>query len=273
MKHIRLLMNVMQRISPTLAAKIVYWRMSNPAVRKLRTSEEEVLAKAEQRNVPFQGFAIRKYEWGKGSAKTALLVHGWEGQAGNFAGMIDLLVEKEYHVISFDAPAHGKSSKGATSMFAFGQFLAEQMPYLNPDLVISHSFGSVSTAMTLRRNPQIKVGVWLMATTPFSFKNRISDVANQLGVNEHTQKLLIEKVEHRLQESIDNLNMANYCNTLHNVEKAVIVHSKADKVLPLEGARKVHEAFPQSEMVELEKVGHYAILWSEDLLEVLRKVA
>ena len=70
-------------------------------------------------------------------------------------------------------------------------------------------------------------------------------------------------------EPIEMLNMKVYCENLKNVSEALIVHSKKDKVLPIDLARKVHNDFPLSELIELEDLGHYSILWSEDLKEII----
>ncbi|PCJ79804.1 MAG: hypothetical protein COA57_15345, partial [Flavobacteriales bacterium] len=51
--------------------------------------------------------------------------------------------------------------------------------------------------------------------------------------------------------------------------EALIVHSKEDKVLSIDLARKVHKDFPLSKLIELDGFGHYTILWSEELKEVI----
>ena len=78
-------------------------------------------------------------------------------------------------------------------------------------------------------------------------------------------------VEHDAGESIEMLNMKDYCGNLKNVSEALIVHSKKDKVLSIDLARKVHKDFPQSKLIELEDLGHYTILWSEELKEIMSK--
>ena len=68
---------------------------------------------------------------------------------------------------------------------------------------------------------------------------------------------------------VENLNMAQYCKELENVERALIVHSKLDKVLPIEWSRQVNQEFKQCELIELEELGHYNILRSEDLSQII----
>ncbi len=63
--------------------------------------------------------------------------------------------------------------------------------------------------------------------------------------------------------------MKVYGGNLNNLQKATIIHSKGDRVIPVEKSRMTHKAIPQSELIELEELGHYRILWSEQLLNIL----
>lgn len=257
-------------LAPTMAAKQVYKVMSNPRIRKLRPHEESVLEKAQKAKIKFKNFDIQTYIWGAPNNKKALLVHGWEGQAGNFSAIVELLLEKGYQVISFDGPAHGKSTIAPTTMFEFGDFVAEMVQQHLPQLIISHSFGSVTSGNALNQNPNIKVDMWVLITTPHHFKDRIKSVTEPLGVTDKIRTKLISLIEENTGEKVEELNMTAYCSRLTNVKEALIIHSKSDKVLPIADARLVHKAMPQSKLVELDNLGHYSILWSEEIKEVLK---
>lgn len=245
--------------------------MSNPRFRKLRESEEKVLNESIVKSIKFRNFEIIQYKWGTENNKIALLIHGWEGQAGNFASIIQNLTDNGYQVIAYDAPSHGRSSKGNTNMFEFSTFLESELKEFEPDLIISHSFGSVNTATLLRKNPNLKVNLWIMVTTPYRFMSRVNDMSNHFGLNSKTKNELINRIQKDTQENITQLDMAIYCEELQNVEKAIIVHSKTDKVLPIDGAREVAKSFERSRLIELDNLGHYAILWSNELNEIIKE--
>lgn len=258
-----------QHLLPSMVANKIYKYMSYPRIRKLRDSEKEVINSAITQIINYNGFDLMQYEWGKENDKVAYLVHGWEGQSGNFASLILALLKARYRIISIDAPSHGKSSTGKTNMFEFSEILVAKLKKDKPDLIISHSFGSVNVARVLRLCPDINIKLWLMVTTPNNFKSRIKEMATKFGMNSLVTRKLISKIEKDVNESIDNLNMVTYCSKLDNVEKAIIVHSKSDKVLPIEGAREVNRFFEQSDIIELDKLGHYSILWSDELRSIL----
>ncbi|MEL6697245.1 MAG: alpha/beta hydrolase [Bacteroidota bacterium] len=262
---------LLDRWMPTLAAQQVYRVMSQPRVRKLRDFEERILAQAKSSRRKFRDFTLQVYEWGRVGDPVVFLVHGWEGQAGNFGGMVDLLVDKGWHVIAFDGPSHGKSSRGNTSMFDFGQFVAEMMRQHLPRVIISHSFGSVTTAFALRENPNISIDQWIMVTTPHNFKDRVKQIRDYLGISDQTLHLLTQKIEESTGESLNQLNMDAFGASLANVEQILIVHSKDDKIIPIEWARRTQRAIAGAEMIELDQLGHYRILWSPELKVILKE--
>ncbi|MBN4081707.1 alpha/beta fold hydrolase [bacterium AH-315-C07] len=243
--------------------------MSNPRVRKLRDFEEIILDNSRKERVQFKNFDIQTYRWGDSENRLVFLIHGWEGQAGNLAALVDLLLQKKYQVVAFDAPSHGKSSNGKTYMFEFAEFVSIMLKEYHPHAIISHSFGGVTTAAALRRNKDIHIKQWFLVTTPHNFKDRIKDISDFLGVTDRTINRLIKIIEIDTGESIEMLNMSEYCGNLTNVSEALIIHSKEDKVLSVNLSRKVHKDFPQSKLFELDDLGHYTILWSEELKEII----
>ncbi len=265
----KLIIQILQLFSPKLVSRIAYKFMSNPRIRKLRDSEEKVLRKSTMEKVAYKSFEIQKYQWGNQNHKTALLIHGWEGQAGNFAEIVDVLVQKKYNVVAYDAPAHGKSSIAKTTMFEFANFLESQFTSLNPRLIISHSFGSVNTATIFRNNPDFKLDLWIMVTTPHKFLTRVNEISNHFGIKNKARVKLIRLIQDDTNEDINQLNMSVYCQELTNVKKAIIVHSKTDRVLPIEGAREVDKAFVKSKLIELDNLGHYSTLLSDELKRII----
>ena len=260
-----------QHLFPNLVARKIYKHMSSPRKRELIEHEEKMLNSADKEILDYKRFSLMRYEWGKDNNKTAYLVHGWEGHTGNFASVIPVLLEANYRVISIDAPSHGNSSTGKTNMFEFSKILISQFEKEEPELVVSHSFGSVNVGKVLKMHPELSIKLWVMVTTPNNFKSRINELSSTFNLSKKVTQKLVKKIEKDVNENIDDLNMTTYCNQLKNVNKAVIIHSKVDKVLPIKGAIEVSKSFKQSTLYMLEGLGHYSILWSEELKFVIRE--
>ncbi len=260
----------MDLLWPSRLAQQVYHFMSNPNIRKLRDFEEVILDQAKRERVAFKNFELQTYVWGDTAHPTILLIHGWEGQAGNFGALVEPLLKKQYCVVSYDGPSHGRSSKGNTSMFEMGEVAAFFMDKYQPDHLISHSFGSIASMYGMLENNSLQLKKWLLITTPHNFKDRIQGVADFLGVTDRTIDKVVALVERDQGESIETINVDDYSLRLKdNFQEALLVHSKSDKILPIEDSRKVQKAFAsRARLIELDNLGHYSILWSKEVQQI-----
>lgn len=270
MKLLRAYLSFLDAVAPSISAKQVYKVMSNPRIKKLRDFEDKVLNEAIQTTIDYNKFKIKTYQWGKSSDRIAFLVHGWEGQAGNFGGIIPLLLKSGYQVMSFDAPSHGYSSKGSTNMFEYISLVSQLMTDYKPNFVVSHSFGSIASAVAISENQDLAIDQWIMVTSPFSFRQRLEGVRQMVNVTDRTISRLISRFESDTQMSVADMSMANYCAQIHNVKEIKIIHSVDDKVLPIASSKQVHNHLPKAKMIELKGMGHYRILWSDELKEIIQ---
>lgn len=266
----KLLFVFLNRFFPSVTARMITKIMASPRVRPLKEFEEEVLEKAHKERVPYLQFEVQRYSWGNPSHPKALMIHGWEGRAGNFGALVETLIQKGYHVIAYDAPAHGKSSRGKVSMFQVLSFVSEMIGVHQPEILISHSFGSVCAAFSLMDHPDLLIRQWFMVTTPNNFKDRINDMAQKFGLTRSTKNQLVKLLAKDTPVSMDEMNMKYVGERISNLQEGIIVHSVSDKILPISNARKAQQALPNTEMIELEGLGHYAILWSDGLKEILQ---
>ena len=261
---------ILDRVAPSLTANKIYNVMTHPRSRRLKELEEKILDSAYTRTIKFQGFDIATYTWGNYNEDIAFLVHGWEGHAANFGSIISVLVEAGYKVIAFDAPSHGRSSKGKTDMNQFSELVSILLKEHRPKLIVSHSFGSVTTVRAMAENQDIPIDLWIAVTTPHDFKNYIGQIQQKIGASEQTMTKVISRVESDFGTSLDNMNMQYFSNRIGHVQDVVIIHSKNDKILPIDSARITSGHIEQSRLIELEGYGHNSILWSKELKEILR---
>ncbi|MEM8893924.1 MAG: alpha/beta hydrolase [Bacteroidota bacterium] len=269
-KLIKLFFQLIELIAPKLGASVAYRFLSNPQIRKLRGREEEVLNQATQLHSNFRKFKLHGYQWGETDQPVALLIHGWEGQIGNFGALVGELQDKGYCVIGFDGPSHGKSTKASTSMFEYADFVERIVHEYTPKLLLTHSFGTVSAVFMLNANKDFKINQWFIITTPSDFKDRIKMVQDQIGMGEKTLKRMLSLLEKSTGHKIDDMNMNAMAPQVDQVYEIVIIHSTSDKITPIEGARTTHKAFKNSDLIELEGLGHYSILWSDQVKSLLK---
>ncbi len=252
---------------PNKVVNFAYNQLTNPQVKKLRENELQTLDKSEKEMMSFKGFDIQLYSW-KGGSKEVLLIHGWEGQAGNFADLVEELIEDDFTVYAFDAPSHGFSSKGQTSLFEFIELVGVLIRKYGVKMLVSHSFGGVATTYALLDNQDLKIDKYLLLTTPDKFSERISDVSEQIGVTDKVQQKLIKRLEEETKLDVETLNVSEFVKGV-NVKDALIIHDKNDGVIPIERSKNVYENWKNAQFLEIEGTGHFRILRTE---RVLKKV-
>ena len=258
---------ILSRLFPKLIVNLAYKQLNNPQVKKNRPHELAILETAHPSTLEFSGFNIRTYQWGQGE-ETVLLVHGWEGQAGNFADLVEPLVARGYRVLAFDAPAHGFSTHKPTSLFDFTSLVGKMLKDHQPAKVISHSFGGVAVTYALANDPSLSVEKYVLLTTPDKFSERIDYVAEQTGISKRVKQDLMQKVERETGLKIDTLSVSKFVGKA-KVAAALILHDTADKVISVEQSRNVNRQWEQSELQELSGTGHYRLLRSPEAIEAV----
>lgn len=252
-------------VFPGIVANVAYDKLTSPQISRLRQHENEVIEKAESDFVNFRDVKIRTYKWGSGSKKV-LFVHGWEGQAGNFAEFVEEFVRNDYTVFSFDGPSHGSSSKGRTSLFEFSDVVAEMIRRFEVKKLVSHSFGSVAATSALASNQDIEIDRYVLLTTPDRFLDRIDDVVKSVGVSQRVATHLVRRIEREASVIAGELNVSDFVKTAR-VGGALIIHDKRDSVIPIERARNVAKNWEQGKLVEIEGTGHFRILRTKSVID------
>lgn len=231
---------------------------------RMRPHEKKMLDIAEKSNHSYQNKNIVLYRWGNGKTKI-LMVHGWEGHAGNFASIIEFFQSKgDFTLYAFDGPSHGASEKGPTSSFAFIGLVEHFVKSLTPSHVISHSFGSVASLLALGRNPDLDIQRYVGITVPNTFRERLEDIANMLGLPYRIVEGLIEKIEKNQNIVVDDIAVAAYAPK-SSVRKALLIHDKNDRVLPASKSLEVAKNWPVASYHEITGTGHYKILGSQEV--------
>ncbi len=247
--------------------KYAFRKLTQPQVFKLRPHEAEILDKAEKSIFNFRSFDIQLYEWKAGPEKV-FLIHGWEGQAGNFADLIDKFLQRNVTVIAFDGPMHGNSSKGhkGTSLFEFADLVGVLIEKFQVEKLVSHSFGGVATTYSLSQNPALKIDKYVLFTTPNRFLDRIDEVAEFVGIHEKVKQQLITRLEKKFDLELDKLNVDEFVQKVE-VKEALVLHDTNDRVLNIKESRAVVDRWNQASLEEVTETGHYRILRTPEVLE------
>ncbi len=254
-------------LNPKMGAERAIRLFSTPFNAKVRERETAVLAKAETEVLTYGSIPIRLYHWGRGEDRPlALLVHGWEGNAGSMGAFVEPLLAGGYRVIAFDGPAHGKSGGETTDLFHFAGFVEQLLDRYDIRVAITHSFGSAATTYALSRRPDRMIDRMVMITTPDRLEHVLQDFGRLMRLRKDRVNTMIRSLEMRYQTPVEQMQVSKLANQAR-VNQILLLHSEDDRVLPYENTLQVHRAVKHAQLYPVRGKGHYRILWDGEVVE------
>ena len=92
-------------------------------------------------------------------------------------------------------------------MFEYSYFISECLKKLEPTVIISHAFGTVSTILALLKKPNFSPNQWIIVTTPFSFKEYIESLTTTLGISQKAVRIFAAIIERDAGIPLEDINM------------------------------------------------------------------
>lgn len=252
------------RLAPALAGHIAHFLWFKPTRFKTPAAEQRVLATARVEHLQISDHRIATYCWGQ-QGPTVLLVHGWSGRGTQLGAFAKPLVEAGYRVISFDAPAHGKSSGKQTNLFEVADVIvALQKHYGHFDAVITHSFGGPCTAIALQRG--LKTKRLVSISPPATTTGLVSKFLNILNIPEKAGKNMVQRIEATFGKNIwDEISMINSIKGI--TIPGLLIHDSNDEMIPWQEGYAIANAWPNASFTKTSGLGHRRILRNRKVIE------
>ena len=257
-KPILITAKLLEMISPKLATSFAIKLFITPLKHTIpkRELQMETTSKQTFINLPTLNKKIVVYEYGE-STKKILLVHGWSGRGTQLVKIADELVKTGFSTVSFDAPAHGKSSGKSTIMTEFITSILVLEKKFGPfDAAIGHSLGGMALLNAVKNNLQIKRLVIIGSG------DKVPDIVD----------LFVAKLE--LQPKISNL-MQNRFEKKYGVKMnafdasfaakevvipTLVIHDENDNEIPLSASKNICQNLINGQLLITKGLGHRKIL-------------
>jgi len=257
--------------SPALGGRLAVPLFFSTGQRMRVRADDEATHDAARRDViHVRGHALRTYQWGTGT-RAALLVHGWQGRASQFATLVRDLVGEGFRVHAFDAPAHGDSAgtdADARDWIAAAQQLARtDGPF---ELAVGHSFGAFAALAAVRDGVEVErvvsiagagdvgafhtqfarmIGLPAPALTAFR-----AGFYRRLGMDRTAADALFDTLAHPLPAETELL----------------VIHDRGDRTLDVRNSVALHEAHGErSRLLLTQGLGHRRILAADAPLDAV----
>lgn len=257
-KSILLTGKTLQFLAPPLATKFAIKLFKTP-IRFKTPQREKMMAKSAKKEllfIPELNKKVMVYTYGY-SKRKVLLVHGWSGRGTQLFSIADKLLENGFMTISFDAPAHGKST-GKTSMMpefiAVAKYLeAKQGPF---EYAIGHSLGGMAVLNSIKQGLNIKKAVIIGAG------DVITDIIKAFVKKIELKPKLVSKIKQHFYTKFGK-SIDIYSGSVAAKEVKIpvlIIHDTEDKEVPVSCAYNIRKNLDFGEILITNGLGHTRIL-------------
>lgn len=195
--------------------------------------------------------------WVRGTGRTVLLVHGWEGSPADLAAFVEPLVQRGLRAVAVELPAHARSSAQWTSVPHAAADLVRFGRHLGPvSAVVGHSVGGAVSTLALAQGLQADKAVLLAA--PARYIDYVKGFGAAVGLDAAGIAGMVAAL--RRDWHVD----AWAASTPEAASKlsmpALIVHSDDDRTVPLRDAQQIHDAWRSSRLLQVAGLGHRRLL-------------
>lgn len=255
---------ILQFISNKLASKYALWLFFKPLRFRMPQREEKMDQESQQYSleVPSIGKEINVYRY-KSGEKRLLLVHGWSGRGTQLVTMANFFAEKGYEIISFDAPAHGKSKGNKTYMKEFVMSILEIGKHYQFDAIIGHSLGAMSVINAVRLGFQTNKIVAIAGGDLVT--DIIDDFTQKMGFNQKVWQRIHDYLNEILKESINEFSVSVAVKKID--QPLLIIHDTDDIDVDVKCAYNIHKNAKNAELLITNGLGHRKILADESVIK------
>jgi len=249
---------ILQFIAPPLAILYAIKLFRTP-IRFKTPARENMMAESAQKKmvlIPELNKEVMVYSYGY-SKRKVLLIHGWSGRGTQLFKIADKLLENGFMTISFDAPAHGKSTGKTTMMNEFVKtalFLEKEFgPF---EIAIGHSLGGMTVLNAIKQKLNIKKAIVIGSG------DVISDIIKEFVAKIQLKPKIADKIKQhfyrKFGEDIDNYSA--YIAAKSVIIPTFVIHDTEDVEVPVSCAHHIRQNLEQGEILITNGLGHSRIL-------------
>lgn len=228
-------------------------------------STKEFLQRCQSHTVEVDGQFYKYYQ--AGSGPTVLHVHGIRSNLGSMAAIAGDLLEQNYQVVLFDAPAHGEALGTSTDPIVVSKVIAAiagQFPELHA--VVGHSLGGLWSLATWHRGLRAKGFVSISA--PATMRFLVDKMADFYPMAEGQVEELATEIENRL--GADLWTGFSPSEVVKVVDApGLVIHGADDDYVPPSHAEGIHANWPGSTLELIEGAGHFDTVGSPKVRKIV----
>lgn len=264
----KLIIRIGQFLSLLSARLTVRWAarlFTSPLKHKLPKRELRMERESRQEliTIPEIKKSIMTYHFGSGKQKI-LLVHGWSGRGTQLVSFAEAFEKQGYGIVSFDAPAHGKSAGTTTLMPEFIASILEIEKQYGPfDAAIGHSLGGMSLLNAVQQG--LTINRLVIIGSGDIVRDIIDDFVQKLQLPARYSELLQKHFESRSERTMQSYSSYVAATSVHI--PVMVIHDEDDQEVPVRCAQHIKKHLSNGELMITKKLGHRKILGDPKVIE------
>ncbi len=253
-KTIGLYFNCLAYVSPRLLSKQGFNLFCNPMSQALKPYQSTFLKTGLDEVLNYENIKIQTYKWGNGRKKV-LLIHGWASHSFRWKATIEHLIENDFTVYAFDAPAHGLSTGKMLNLVLYSKII-DLFIQKNTEIdnVISHSIGGFALVYYMYQQKENKIRKIVIMGAPGEAEDFFIFYKKSLGLNNNTLKLIKNEFIRIIGKEISYFSAPQFAKSIQT--QGLIIHDKEDKDTSYENAIKLNKSWENSQLHITNGLGH-----------------
>ncbi|EAR17252.1 MULTISPECIES: alpha/beta fold hydrolase [Robiginitalea] len=246
-------LNLLVLISPSRAARKAFFVFSKVRRGRVQPAQQDYLQAARHKVESVADHQIQTYQW-SGDGPVVLLIHGWESNTFRWRNLIGHLREAGFHIVAFDAPAHGYSSGTYMHVPMYAECVEHMVQKFQPRYIVGHSVGGMTALYHAHRHPNEGVEKIVTIGSPSEFYEIMEDYQRIVGFNDRVMQALDQFIFEEFGYHTHEFSTSRFVEG--NPKKGLILHDKSDPITPFHASVRVHNAWRESVLVPTEGLGH-----------------
>ncbi len=261
MRFFRVVLWLLQAVSPHAAAWLAERLFFTARRTSLSPAARAFLASGRRFVLSVENRRVTGWSWGRDAAPAVYLVHGWASRGARLAAFTEPLRDAGYAVVTYDAPGHGASGRGMSSMPEFARTLAAVVAHhgrgRSPHAVIAHSFGCSATSLALLWGLDAQRLVFLApAADPPAW---VAPFVRALALRPQTADLVRTRSERRIRYRWADLHVCDIARSISRPPSLLVVHDESDETVRWQDGAAIAAAWPDSQLVTTQGLGHRGV--------------
>ncbi len=208
---------------------------------------------------------LTTYTWGDPAREpTVLLAHGWSSFGLRFLPWVEPLRCAGYAVVTFDQPAHGRSSGHRATLPMFAEAIARVADHTGPlAAVVGHSLGGAASAIAMARGLQAERVILLApAADPFDAARRFGGM---VGLAQFLSRRLFDEYQELTAHDIRDLHAQATAPQI--ARPGLVVHDLEDTDVPWCEGERYARYWPQATLLSTNGLGHHRVTIAPETLD------